>query len=154
MSRAPGLPHQLVLQKLQVVLGNYLESNPIGLLVPGAGAVFGEYDAVIPDLVFVRHDRWDKIVANERFVGAPDLVIEVLSPGKENHERDLLVKRQLYAKYGVTEYWIIDTENRSVWIFRLQGQTLEEVATLSENDEVASPLLPGFHLNIGTVFKL
>ena len=101
VSRAPGLPHQLVLQRLQVTLFNYLQSNPIGTLVPGAGAVFSEYDAVIPDLVFVRRERWDGIVANDRFVGAPDLVIEVLSPGSENRQRDLLVKRQLYGKYGV-----------------------------------------------------
>ena len=101
VSRAPRLPHQLVLQRLQLTLGNYLESNRIGLLVPGAGAVFSEYDAVIPDLVFVRKERWDKIVANERFVGAPDLVIEVLSPGPENRQRDLTVKRQLYQSTGL-----------------------------------------------------
>src|SRR5688572_1166456 len=69
VSRASRLPHQLVLQRLQVTLGNYLETNSIGIVVPGAGAVFSEYDAVIPDLVFVRKERWDKIVANERFVG-------------------------------------------------------------------------------------
>jgi Uma2 family endonuclease len=71
VSCAPGLPHQLVLQRLQLVLGNFLEAIPIGIIVPGAGAVFSDYDSVIPDLVFVRNERWDKIVANERFVAAP-----------------------------------------------------------------------------------
>jgi len=153
VSRAPRLPHQLVLQNLQVSLFNYLQRDPVGILVPGAGAVFSEYDAVIPDLVFVRHERWDKIVASDKFVGAPDLVIEVLSPGTENRQRDLLVKRQLYAKYGIEEYWIVDTENRSVLVFRLQEQTLEEVSVLRDDDEITSPMLAGFHLKVSAIFN-
>ena len=152
VSRAPRLPHQLVLQRLQGAFFNYLESNPIGLVVPGAGAVFSEYDAVIPDLVFVRNERWDNIVANERFVGAPDLVIEVLSPGPENRQRDLFVKRQLYAKYGVEEYWVVDVENRSVLIHRLVGQTLEEVEIVKDENAVTSPLLPALGLSVSSIF--
>jgi Uma2 family endonuclease len=154
VSRAPGLPHQLVLQRLQLTLGNYLESNPIGILAPGTGAVFSEYDAVIPDLVFVRQERLDRIVVNERFVGAPDLVIEVLSPGPENKQRDLVVKRQLYAKYGVEEYWVVDRENRAVLIYRLRGPNLEEAATLRDDEEITSPILPGFQLKVCTVFGI
>ncbi|MDX6612151.1 MAG: hypothetical protein QOD75_1337 [Blastocatellia bacterium] len=153
VSRAPGLPHQLILQRLQLALGKHLESNPIGILAPGAGAVFSEYDAVIPDLVFVRQERWDSIVADEKFVGAPDLVIEVLSPGPENSRRDLVVKRQLYAKYGVQEYWIVDPQTSSVQIYRLAGQNLDEVVTLSVDDEITSPMLPGFRLMVNAVFK-
>lgn len=152
VSRAPRLPHQRALQFLQLTLGKYVEGNPIGILVPGAGAVFSEYDAVIPDLVFVRNERWEKIVANDRFVGAPDLVIEVLSPGPENRQRDLAVKRQLYAKYGVEEYWVVDVENRLVLIHRLAGQTLEQVASLKEDDEIASPILPGLSLRVNSIF--
>ena len=126
VSRAPGLPHQLVLQRLQVALVTFLEANPIGIVAPGAGAVFSEYDSVIPDLVFVRNERWEKIVANERFVAAPDLVIEVVSRGKENRDRDFKAKRQLYGRSGVAEYWIVDRESRSVSIFRLCEQRLDE----------------------------
>src|SRR5262245_33370781 len=103
VSRAPGIPHQLVLQNLQLELGNYLKQNPIGLVVPGAGAVFSNYDAVIPDLVFVSHERWNNVVANDRFVAAPNLVIEIVSPGKENPSRDFTAKHELYAKYGLQE---------------------------------------------------
>lgn len=154
VSCAPGLPHQLVLQRLQVDLFKFLEINRIGIVAPGAGAVFSDYDAVIPDLVFVRNERWAQIVANERFVAAPDLVIEVVSPGKENRNRDFLAKRRLYEKYGVEEYWIVDRENLSVMIFRLHDGKLEEIATLSEVDEITSPLLPGFALNVSTLFIL
>src|SRR6266850_8100240 len=87
-SRAPGIPHQRVLHNLQLEFGSYLNANPIGILVPGAGAIFSDYDAVIPDLAFVSNERWDEVVTHDRFNAAPDLVIEVMSPGKENRDRD------------------------------------------------------------------
>ena len=154
VSRAPGIPHQRVLLNLIIGLTEYLAHHPIGILVPGAGAVFGDHDAVIPDLVFVRNERWDEVVANDRFVAAPDLVIEIVSQGKENCERDVSVKRQLYGKYGVTEYWIVDSENRSVVMFRLQGRTLEEVATLKADNVMGSLVLPGLDLKVSTVFSV
>lgn len=154
VSRALGIPHQRVLQNLQVELSLYLKANPIGILVPGAGAIFSDYDAVIPDLAFVRHERWDEVVTGEKFTGALDLVIEILSPGTQNRQRDLSAKRQLYAKYGVEEYWIADSENRQVLILRLQVETLEGIATLTSDDVVTSPLLPGFDLKVSTIFNL
>jgi Uma2 family endonuclease len=154
VSRAPGIPHQRVLNNLQMALGIYLKDNPIGIMVPGAGAVFSDYDAVIPDLAFVSNERWSRIISNDRFNAAPDLVIEVMSPGKENRDRDLLVKRQLYAKYGVQEYWIIDTENRVVEIYALQQARLERVATLRDGEVVTSPLLAGFQMSVNSVFAL
>src|SRR3989454_12565817 len=120
VTSAPEISHQRILQKLAVSLGEYLRANPVGILVPGAGAIFSDYDAVIPDLAFVRNERWDEVVTGEKFTGALDLIIEVMSRGKENRDRDLLVKRQLYGKYGVAEYWIVDAENRLVEVYRLQ----------------------------------
>src|SRR2546428_11014969 len=154
VSRAPGIPHQRVLLNLMIGLSDYLKANPIGILVPGAGAIFSDYDAVIPDLAFVRNERWDQVVTGEKFTGALDLVIEVTSPGAENRRRDLLVKRQLYGKYGVSEYWVVDSESRSVEVYRLQDDRLESVATLRDSDEIVSPLLPGFHLSVSTIFQL
>ena len=154
VSRAPGIPHQRVVLNLEISISNYLEDNPIGILVPGAGAIFSDYDAVIPDLAFVRTERWDQVVTGEKFTGALDLVIEVMSRGKENRDRDLLVKRQLYAKYGVTEYWIVDTENRLVEVYRLSKDRLESIATLRNGDEITTSLLPEFRLGVSSVFKL
>jgi Uma2 family endonuclease len=132
----------------------YLKTNPIGRLVPGAGAIFSDYDAVIPDLAFVRHERWDEVVTGEKFTGALDIVIEVLSPGSQNRRRDLSAKRGLYAKYGASEYWVVDSENECVLIFRLREQAFEEVETLKLDDELSSPLLPGFQLKVSAIFKL
>lgn len=152
VSCAPGLPHQLVLQRLQLAFGKYLEVHPIGIVAPGAGAVFSDYDSVIPDIVFVLNDRWEKIVANDRFIAAPNLVIEVVSPGKENRNRDFKAKRELYGKYGVEEYWIVDRENRLVTIFRLRDEELVEAVTLQDSDQLTSSLLPGFAVDITAMF--
>lgn len=154
VSRAPGIPHQRVLHNLQMEFGLYLKTHPIGILVPGAGAIFSDYDAVIPDLAFVRNERWDQVVTGEKFTGAVDLVIEILSRGSENRRRDLSVKRKLYAKYGIAEYWIVDSENQSILIFRLREQSLEEVVTFAGDQELESPLLPGFHLKASAIFQL
>jgi Uma2 family endonuclease len=153
VSRAPRIPHQRILLNLQKAFLNYLDQNSVGIIVPGAGAVFSEYDAVIPDLVFVCNERWDEIVSEGRFVVGPDIVIEVLSPGVENRRRDLSVKRQLYGKYGVQEYWVVDSENRAVEIFRLTEATLEGVATLMDEDEITSAILPAFKLKVAALFN-
>jgi Uma2 family endonuclease len=153
VSRAPGLSHQRVLHNLQIAFADYLKTNPIGIIVPGPGMILSDYDAVIPDICFVRNERWDEVVTGEKFTRAVDLVIEIISPGKENRNRDLTVKRQLYAKYGVKEYWIVDSENLSVLIFRLQEQTLEEIVVLSADEEIISPLLPEFQLQVKAIFN-
>ena len=152
VSCAPGIPHQRVLVNLIIGLNEYLRTNPIGILVPGAGAIFSDYDAVIPDLAFVRHERWAQVVTGEKFTGALDIVIEILSPGSQN--RDLSAKRKLYGQYGVAEYWIVDSENQSVLIFRLREQTLEEAATLHHEDELSSLILPEFRLKVSAIFNL
>lgn len=154
VSCAPGMSHQRVLHNLQVELGSYLKANPIGILVPGAGAVFSDYDAVIPDVAFVRNERWNEAVTGERFTGALDIVIEILSPGGQNRQRDLVSKHKLYGKYGCREYWIVDTENRAVLTFQLQGSKLNEVANLVADDPITSQLLPGFSLSPNTLFNL
>jgi Uma2 family endonuclease len=154
VSRAPGISHQRIVLNLEIVLSNYLREHPIGLLVPGAGAIFSDYDAVIPDLAFVRHERWDEVVTGEKFTGALDLVIEVTSPGTDNRRRDLLVKRQLYGKYGVAEYWVVDCDNRQIEVYRLQNQLLESAGTFKNGDQLETPLIPGFKLAVDVIFDL
>ena len=150
VSTAPGIPHQLVLQNLQVAFVTFLRQNPIGRLVPGAGVVFSNFDAVIPDLVFVTNERWSQIVANNRFNAAPDIVIEVLSPGSENRRRDLIAKRRLYQNYGVQEYWIVDQENQSVLVLRF---TKADEVTFNSSDTLRSDVLPGFEITVDSLFK-
>ena len=152
VSCAPGLPHQLVLHNLQLRLGNYLTRKPIGTLVPGPGAVFDKYNSVIPDIVFVSKERWSAIIANDRFIAAPDLVIEIVSPGRINHFRDFNLKRKVYSKFGVPEYWIVDCWSRSVLIFRIEDNTLKEVSKFRGTDTLDSVIFPGLSLKLSDIF--
>lgn len=152
VSSGPSIYHQLTVHRLQVNLQRFLDEHPLGILVPGAGIIFDEYTGVIPDLIFVSRERWPQVVSGERLTGVPDLVIEVLSPGVENTRRDRVLKRQVCGKFGVPEYWIVDLQARTVEQYRLSEHGLELIATLSDADEIASPLLPGFRLSVEKIF--
>jgi len=80
-------------------------------------------------------------------------VNEILSPGRENISRDSIAKRQLYAKHAVSEYWIVDSENRSVEVYRLQNQSLDLAAVLRNKDELTSRSLPGFACPLSKIFE-
>ena len=144
VSRAPGLPHQLVSVNVLYELRKYLDQHSIGTVVPTPGLILSKYSGVIPDIVFFTHARGAEIIANDRLNAAPELVIEILSPGRENLARDRVAKRQLYAKHSVREYWIVDSQNRAVEVYRLQNSILESVVILRGDEEISSPLLTGF----------
>jgi Uma2 family endonuclease len=152
VSRTPGLPHQRVLANTVANFWNYLLKNPIGEVIPTPGLIFGRFSGVIPDIVFYTHERARQIISGERLVAAPELVIEILSRGRDNIARDRVAKRELYAKYGVQEYWIMDAENRAIEIYRLKGDTLELDVILRHEDEITSPLLAGFKCIVATIF--
>ena len=111
---------------------------------PGPGVIFSDFSGVIPDLVYVSSERGKEIATGDRITGAPELIIEVLSPGPENRRRDEHAKRQLYKKYGVKEYWIVDPQRLRVQIFRTAR--LKLIAKLGVRDGLSTPLLPGFRL--------
>jgi Uma2 family endonuclease len=141
------------LTKLLVSIGIFLEANPIGTLVTGPGVIFSNYSGVIPDLVFFSHDVRDTLVKNDRVHGPPSLVVEILSPGSSNIQRDRVAKLQLYGKHGVPEYWIIDLKNRAIerYINRDSSLMLEE--TLNEDGTLTTRALPGFSCRVSEIFS-
>ena len=78
------------------------------------------------------------------FRRAPELVVEVLSPGPKNERRDRELKLKLYSRQGVREYWIVDWRTRTVQVFRREQAALRLVATLESDDALTTPLLAGF----------
>src|ERR1700730_16625707 len=119
VSCSPSLTHQSVAGNILISVTTYLIENPIGKIWMTPGVIFSEYSGVIPDLVFVSHERRNEIASGDRVMGAPNLVIEIVSPGAENERRDRLAKRQLYGKYGVKEYWIVDFQKRTIEVYLL-----------------------------------
>jgi Uma2 family endonuclease len=83
---------------------------------------------------------------------APELVVEVLSPGSSNELRDRDVKLSLYSRIGVDEYWIVDWRARVVEVYRRLGAELQRVATLTGDATLTSPLLPGFSCPISSLW--
>src|SRR5215212_7006914 len=136
VSTSPGLTHQNVSDNLVVLLRNFLKLNAIGVAVSRPGLVLSEYSGVIPDIVYFSNESRQRVVSGERLASAPDLVIEILSKGAENTRRDRIVKRQLYAKHGVPEYWILDCQRCVVEVYRLEGTLLQPTATFEYKDEL------------------
>jgi Uma2 family endonuclease len=154
VSSAPGLTHQIVSDNIVHLIRTYLDKNPIGIVVSTIGLILSDHNGVIPDIVFFRHEDYSRIVSNERLYSAPQIVVEILSSGSANTRRDRIAKYKLYQKYGVKEYWIVDRERQAVEIFRLQGEVLELNAKLSDDEEIATPLLPGFSCRARQIFAL
>ena len=154
VSRAPGLTHQSVSGNLFTSIKDYLRSEPIGEVWATPGIIFTDFNGVGPDLVYVSNERRRDIATGERITGAPELVIEIISPEIDNERRDRVIKRQLYAKFAVKEYWIVDPVSRVIDIYRLEGETLKLAATLGEDDELTSPVLPGYSCKVASIFRL
>ncbi len=153
VSRAPGLPHQMVLANLLTLIRIFLTQNSIGKTWPTPGVIFDDLNTAIPDLIFVSDEHIEAIASGERVTGAPDLVIEIISPGTENERRDRTIKRQAYGKFGVREYWVVDRYQQSIEIYRLEKDHLVLFASLGMNDELTSQVLPRFSCRVSQVFE-
>ena len=152
VSRAPSLTHQRISGNIFACLWTYLSQNPIGEVITTPGVIFDEHNAVIPDLVYMSRETAAAVASGKHITGAPDLAVEVVSPGAEGARRDRSLKRQVYSKNGVKEYWIADPERRTVEVYRLQNQILEPAATLTIEDALTSPLLPGLRCSVRDIF--
>jgi Uma2 family endonuclease len=137
--------HQYTSSQIATELSQWIRGTGTGAVLPAPGIIFSDDNNVAPDLVWFRSDSWaESMDAGGHFHYAPDLVVEVLSPGVVNKARDRELKPQLYSRRGVREYWIADYRARTVQVYRLQDGELQLVATLSGADVLTSPLLPGF----------
>jgi Uma2 family endonuclease len=102
---------------------------------------------LIPDIIYIAQNRLH-IIGPKAIDAAPDLVVEILSPG--TRRRDLEIKQALYVRFGVQEYWIVDPEARTVTVLTLTGDHYEPVSP--GDDAIASRVLPGFTLALNEVF--
>ena len=153
VTRLPHRKHQQVTGKIYSSLDSWLEASGLGETIPSPGIIPSNTDNVIPDVVWVSHERLALIEDQAgHLTGFPELVVEVLSPEEKNIQRDREAKLKLYSLQGVQEYWIADRFAKRLEIYRRDKGQLVLVATLLAGDEIVSPLLPGFQCRISQFF--
>ncbi len=153
VTRAPHIWHQNASGSIYLELRLWSQQTQLGRAFEAPGVVFSESDAVIPDVVWASNQRIKNGVDESgHFVVAPELVVEVLSAGIQNEQRDRNAKLKLYSLYGVQEYWIVNWRLKTVEVYRQQAGLLQLVATLGEQNRLSSPLLDGFDCAIAQLF--
>jgi Uma2 family endonuclease len=152
VTASPFRKHQGVAFRLSIDIGTYLDEHPIGWAYAAPlDVVLSDIDVVEPDLVFVAQDR-AKILTDRNIAGAPDLVIEILS--EATRRRDEVTKRKLYERFGVREYWLVDTELDQVKVYRHinQGYGKPQILSAEAGDRLETPLLPGLSIPLVKLF--
>ena len=145
----PVTKHQIISMNLIRVLDRHVHTASLGMVLPAqTGVRLTPDNLLIPDIVFVAKDRLH-VIGAKTIDAAPDLVVEILSPG--TRRRDLTTKRDLYARFGVQEYWIVDPDTRTVTVLALTGDTYETVP-LTNDGMVQFRVLPGLALALTEIF--
>jgi Uma2 family endonuclease len=152
VSTQPHFYHQVLCGRFFSVLDNWDPQASAGMVAIAPGLIFAEDDDVAPDVAWASRERLTRILARGKLYAAPELVVEVLSPGWKNIRRDRETKLKLYARRGVDEYWIADWPRHTIEVYRRTGELLTLAATLGPGDTLASPLLPGFALPLERLF--
>jgi Uma2 family endonuclease len=153
MSRQPHWHHQRTCGKIFAVLEAWSMQTGSGEANLAPGVIFAEDDDVAPDVVWISRARQATALGPDGHLhAAPELVVEVLSPGVTNARRDREVKLKLYSRRGVLEYWIVDWQAQQVQVYRREELALRLAATLYGTDTLTSPLLPGFACTVATLF--
>jgi Uma2 family endonuclease len=152
VSASPILRHQQISMRLTEALLLWLRDHPFGQIfnVP-VDLVLSDVDVLVPDLIYVSRERAG--ILQDPVRSAPDLVVEILSPS--TRKRDEQLKRHVYDRSGVREYWIVDPDLEAIRIHRRTGDSFPRVAELSReaNDVLTTPLLPGFELPLDAIFE-
>ncbi len=147
---APNPKHQLVSGKLFRVITALVDNKKLGTVLYAPIDVFlGEYNSLQPDLLFIAKAR-EEIITDNGVEGAPDLVIEILSPSTMKHDRGS--KMKIYRQHQVQEYWIVDSKNQSIEVYQLKDNEYDLASFAVEEGEITSQVLPGLSLAVTSVF--
>lgn len=151
MSPSPSEKHQWTLAQLHLRMAAHVAKKKLGrVYFAPFDVVFSEKTALQPDLIFVSSARMG-IIGPEYIIGAPDLVVEVLSPNRPSYDR--VTKLEQYALHGVPEYWIIDPGEETAEVYRLAGKSYELKGVLGGDGALTTPFLPGWKLPVRSLFS-
>lgn len=145
VTKAPNWKHQTTCVNIGTVLKLWSDESNLGQAAVTPGIIFSASDNVIPDVVWASNERIEKLLDEAgHLTAAPELVVEVLSPGTNNERQDREAKLKLYSVQGVEEYWIVNWQEQKVEVYRRDQGVLKLTLTLYKEDKLTSPLLPNF----------
>jgi Uma2 family endonuclease len=151
---SPNTKHQAVSVSLAAIVWTYLKQHQIGSVFAAPfDVVFSELSVVEPDLLYVSRER-SGILTDKHVRGAPDLVVEILSPA--TRKTDEVTKRKLYERFDVREYWVVDPELDAVKVYRRDGGAFVRAAELTAEagDILTTPLLPELSISLADLFAM
>jgi Uma2 family endonuclease len=149
LAPAPSLHHQRIVGRLYLVLIGFTQPRDLGeIILSPADVILSDDNTAQPDLLFVAKENAG--ILKNQVVGAPDLVVEILSPS--SIRRDRHDKLEQYARFGVKEYWIVDLANRSIEVLVLERDRFTVHSIAAENGQVESRVLAGLKIDLGQVF--
>ena len=150
MNPAPVIKHQRVSRNLLLILCNFVKKNKLGEVFDApCDIVFSDVDVVQPDIVFISNKN-KRIITEKNVQGPPDLVIEIIS--ETTRKMDKVIKRRLYEKFGVKEYWIIDPVVDSLEVYKPTQEGYKKIAEYEKGDKFSSELLKGLTINLAEIF--
>ena len=151
MVPSPKRAHQRNQTKLGSRMSFFAEENDLGeVYFAPFDVVLSQTDTVQPDLLFVSKERLHIITA-DNVQGAPDLVVEIRSPSTAR--QDWTVKRELYARHGIKEYWLVDPEAATVAVLLLDEGELKVAGVYGEGDTLPSVEMSGFSISLADIFR-
>ena len=151
VSPSPSARHQRILLKLSHLMQTHLEARTIGeIFFAPFDVLLSEYNILVPDLIYLSNERKD-LLTSKNLQGAPDLVVEILSPSTRS--RDKRLKRDVYERTGVAEYWMIDPDHDVVDVYRRTvAGAFNDPIRLDRTRSLTTPLLPDLVLSLEKVF--
>ena len=155
MVPSPNERHQHILSNIFYVLFDYVRKNKLGAVYCAPfDILFSEEDIVQPDIIFVSNKN-KKIITKDNIQGTPDLLVEILSPGTS--KRDLGIKKKLYAKNGVREYWIADPAQETIEVLNLKEGEFRgksyNTGVVGQTSRLSSPVIQGFDIDMKEIFE-
>lgn len=152
MVPAPNLCHQRYLRNLEYLMWSYVKENNLGeILVAPVDVIFAEDNVYQPDIVFISKKRLDIMKDIRGIFGAPDLVVEIMSPSTSIY--DTIDKREVYEEYGVKEFWLVNPDEKAVEIFILKDGVYKRHSYARKDGKVNSNLINGFIANLKDIFE-
>lgn len=151
MTPSPIIKHQNISSELVEKIRRYVNQNRLGtVLYAPCDVIFSKTNIVQPDIIFVSKSN-RAIIKEKNIQGAPDLLVEITSPN--TRKRDLVLKKKLYAKFDVQEYWIVFTEEEKVEVWRLAGGAYELDGAYEKQERLLTPLLKGLQIDLTEIFR-